>query len=112
MEIINQTYPDEPTTVESKEHWERSYPQGNPWLRYVVESADGRFIGLGDCMNPYWMQAPGVYTTYIVIAPAWRRREIGQALLAVLEPFGRQQGAARLWADCREDVSFQSFGGR
>jgi RimJ/RimL family protein N-acetyltransferase len=105
VEILNRIYPDEPTTVAQEEHWEKSYPADNPRRRYAVETEDGRFIGVGDCMRPYWMQAPGVYTIYALVAPEWQRRGIGRRLLAALEPFGRTQGATRLWSDCREDFA-------
>ncbi len=103
VEIFNRTWVDEPSTVAQEEHWERSYPKDNPRLRYAVETGAGRFIGLGNCMRPFWMDAPGVYTLDIVLAPEWRHRGIGQALLARLEPYARTQGAERIHTDCRED---------
>jgi len=105
VDILNQTYPDEPTTVAQEAHWERSYPKDNPRLRYAVETGEGRFIGMGVCLNPFWMHAPGVYELYIVMAHAWQHRGIGRALLAQLEPFASQQGATRIWTDCREDFA-------
>ncbi len=103
VEIFNRTWVDEPSTVAQEEHWEKSYPKDNPRLRYAVEAGDGHFIGLGNCMRPFWMDAPGVYTLDIVLAPEWRRRGIGQALLARLEPYAHTQGAERIHTDCRED---------
>lgn len=100
--LFNLEYPDEPMTVEQEEHDERSYPAGNPRLRFAVETDGGRFIGFGVCMFPFWMEAPGVYQIYGIVDPAWRGRGIGQALLAELEPYARGQGAERLWTDCRE----------
>lgn len=44
--ILNQIYADEPTTVEQEQHWERTYPAGNPRLRRVAETEDGRMVGL------------------------------------------------------------------
>lgn len=105
VEIFNRTWVDEPSTVAQEEHWEKSYPQDNPRLRYAVEAGDGRLIGLGNCMRPFWMDAPGVYTLDIVLTPEWRHRGIGQALLARLEPFARTQGAERIHTDCREDFA-------
>jgi GNAT superfamily N-acetyltransferase len=105
-DVLNATYPDEPTTVEEQEHWEKIYPLDNPRLRFVVETEAGEFIGMGLCQNPYWLEASDVYTAYAVVAPAWRHRGVGRALFARLEPFAVAQGAARLHApDCREDLT-------
>ena len=60
-DIINRTFPDEPTTVENMEHWERIYPKDNPRLRYSVEWEDGRTVAVGACFNPFWMTSPGAY---------------------------------------------------
>ena len=106
VDIRNRVYPDTPTTVETEEHFEAVYPKDNPRKRIAVESRDGQLIGFGDCMNPFWMKAPGVYTIWAIVDPDWRRRGIAQALFAELEPLGRGQGATRLWADCREDFDF------
>lgn len=114
-EIVNLEYPDEPTTVEQELHWERSYPPGNPRLRLAVEDADGRLIGLGACEKPFWAIAPGVYTAYALVHPDWRRHGIGQALMARFEPYAREQGAEKLWSDCRESqghsISFLNAAG-
>jgi GNAT superfamily N-acetyltransferase len=105
-DALNATYPDEPTTLEEQEHWERVYPADNPRLRLSAESEAGEFIGMGQCQNPFWLDAPGVYNAYAVVAPAWRHRGVGRALFARLEPFAVSQGAARLHVpDCREDIT-------
>lgn len=104
VDILNRTYPDVPTSIEGEEHFEKAYPPNNPRLRLAVETSDHRFVGVGACLNPFWLKAPGVYWIWILIDPDWRRRGIGQALLARLEPFGRARHAARLWSDCREDL--------
>jgi RimJ/RimL family protein N-acetyltransferase len=101
--IHNRTYPDEPVTVEMVEHWERTYPQDNPRLRYVVEWEDDQVVASGSCMHPIGMTTPGAYWVDVMVHPDFRHRGIGQALLAAVEPFGWSQGAARLWANCRED---------
>lgn len=105
VEVVNQTYPDEPTTVEQEEHWERIYPKDNPRLRFVAETAAGEFAGLGDCMRPYWLHAPGIFNVFVIIAHGWRRRGIGRALLGKLETYARDQGVERLHTDCREDFA-------
>jgi mycothiol synthase len=104
--VLNATYPDEPTTLAEQEHWERTYPRDNPRLRFSAETEDGQFVGFGQCMNPFWLEASGVYTIYAIVAPQWRHRGIGQALVARLEPFAIAQGAQRIHApDCREDFA-------
>jgi RimJ/RimL family protein N-acetyltransferase len=103
VEIGNKTFPDTTTTVEQEEHWEKTYPEGNPRLRFTVETTGGEIVGSGSCMYPFWMNDLGVYSIYAQVDPAWRRRGIGQALFAQLEPYGWQQGAKKLWTDCRED---------
>jgi hypothetical protein len=63
-DVLNATYPDEPTTLAEQEHWERVYPQDNPRLRFAAETEAGEFIGFGQCVKPFWRFAPGVYTIY------------------------------------------------
>ena len=81
VDISNRTWPDDPSTVEEEEYHEKTYPPDNPRLRLVVENAEGKFIGMGVCLRPFWMRAPGVYFMWIMLDPDWRRRGIGQALL-------------------------------
>lgn len=102
VDISNRTWPDDPSTVEEEEYNEKTYPPDNPRLRLVIENAGGKFIGMGVCLRPFWMRAPGVYVMWIVIDPGWRRRGMGQALLPRLEAYGREQGAEKLWTGCRE----------
>ncbi len=116
VSIWNRSFPDTPTTVEQEEFWEKSYPADNPRLRFVVETTGGAVVGQGSCMFPFWMQnSMGVYSIYAVVDPTWRGRGIGRALFARLEPYAWQQGAQRLWTDCREDhadaIRFLEAGG-
>ena len=106
VDISNRTWPDDPTTIENEEYFEKTYPPDNPRLRYAVENSRGQFIGAGTCLLPFWIEAPGVYMMWITIDPDWRRRGIGQVLLAEFESYAQQQGAEKLWTDCREDMGF------
>ncbi len=105
VDIVNLEYHDEPTTLEQELHWEHSYPQDNPRLRLAVEDANGHLIGMGACEKPFWSSAPGVYIVYGLVHPDWRKRGIGQALLARHEAYAREQRAEKLWSDCRESQS-------
>ncbi|HSD82881.1 MAG TPA: GNAT family N-acetyltransferase [Anaerolineae bacterium] len=106
VDIRNRTSPDEPHTVEQVEYQERTYPADNPRRRYAVESAEGKFIGLGACEQPLQLKAPGVYFLWMIVDPDWRRCGIGQALLAQLAEYARQQGAQRLWTACKENQDY------
>lgn len=103
VETINLCYPDEPTTIEQMEYWESSYPQENPRLRAVAEWQGGKVAGFAACLNPFWIATPGAYWLELVVHPEFRRRGAGSALLATVEPYAWQQGAQRLWSNCRED---------
>jgi len=105
VDISNRTWPDDPTTIENEEYFEKTYPPDNPRLRYAVENSQGQFIGVGTCLLPFWIAAPGVYMMWITVDPDWRQCGVGQALLAEFEPYARQQGAEKLWTDCREDMA-------
>ncbi len=106
VEIANRIYPDDPNTVENEEYFESIYPPENPRLRYAIENDQGKFIGIGNCILPFWQHAPGVYMMWIVLDEQWRRRGIGRAMLANLEVYARQQGAEKLRSDCREDQAY------
>lgn len=101
--ILNQVYPDEPTSVEQQEHWERTYPAGNPRLRRIAESEDGQLVGYGVCLYPFWTSQPDFHNVSVAVDPAWQRRGIGQALLAAVAPFAEAQGFHKLRTSCKED---------
>lgn len=106
VDIGNRTWPEDPTTVEKEEYDERTHPADKPRLRLIVESTAGQFLGLGVCQYPFWMEAAGVYFIWMNVAPEWRRRGIGQALLPRLEAYARQQGATKTWTDCRDHQDY------
>lgn len=101
--ILNSVFPDEPSTIEQEEHWERTYPAGNPRVRRVAETGDGLMVGYGSCMRPFWSSLEDVYDLFVVVDPAWQRRGIGQTLLAAVAPFAQAQGIAKLRTSCKED---------
>jgi len=105
VEINNLIYSPERTTVEQELYWESIYPEDNPRLRHTAENDDGRVVAVSACLRPFWMNAPGVYWMGIMVHPEWQRRGIGQAILALLKPFAREQGATILRSDCREDFA-------
>jgi GNAT superfamily N-acetyltransferase len=100
VEIHNLLYAPERTTVEQELHWDRIYPPEYARLRRLAVSGDGRAVGVGACLLPYWMIAPGVLWIEIVVHPEWQRRGIGRAILAELEPFAREKGGTRLRTNC------------
>jgi mycothiol synthase len=120
VEIVNLEYPDEPTTLEQEQYWERTYPGENPRLRLAIENGEGQLIAMGACEKPFWAIAPGVYTTVGAVHPSYRGQGIGQELLARFMSYAVEQGAEKLWTDCRESqahsirflkaAGFQQFG--
>jgi mycothiol synthase len=105
VEIQNLIFSPERTTVEQELYWDSIYPQDNPRLRLTAENDAGLAVAMGVCLRPFWMIAPGVYWLGITVHPEWQRRGIGQAMLALLERFAREQGATILRTDCREDFA-------
>jgi GNAT superfamily N-acetyltransferase len=108
VEINNLIFSPERTTVEQELYWESIYPRENPRQRWTAENEDGQAVGFGSCLRPFWMDAPGVYWLGITVHPEWQRHGIGQAMLAALESFARQQGATILRTDYREDFAATS----
>jgi GNAT superfamily N-acetyltransferase len=105
VEIHNLIYSPERTAVEQELYRESVYPQDNPRRRHAAETVDGRVVAVSACLRPFWMIAPAVFWLGIEVHPEWRRRDIGQAMLAALEPFAREQGATILRTNCREDFA-------
>ena len=101
--ILNQVFADEPTTLEKEEHWEHTYPAGNPRLRLVAETEEGQVAGYGECQHPFWTAQPDFYSVFVIVAPAWQHRGIGQALLTTLTPFAQEHGFPKLRTSCKED---------
>jgi mycothiol synthase len=105
VEIHNLIFAPERTTVEQELYWDSIYPQDNPRLRLTAENDAAQPVAVGDCLRPFWMIAPGVFWLGIMVRPEWQQQGIGQAMLAVLEPFARDQGATVLRTNCREDFA-------
>ena len=105
VEINNLIYSPERTTVEQELYWESIYPQENPRLRHTAETVDGKVVAVNACLRPFWMIASSAFWLGIEVCPEWQRRGIGQAMLAALEPFAREQGGMILRTNCREDFA-------
>ena len=103
--LHNRTFADEPTTVAQHEHWERTYPEGNPRERKVAELSNGQIVGYGECQYPFWTTEPDFYNLFVIVDPDWQHRGIGQALLRSVAPYAQAQGVAKLRTHCREDFS-------
>jgi mycothiol synthase len=101
--ILNSVFPDEPSTLEQEEHWERTYPADNPRVRRVAETDDGLMVGYGSCMRPFWTAQPDFFQVFVAVDPAWQRRGIGQSLLAAVAPFAEENGFTKLRTSCKED---------
>jgi ribosomal protein S18 acetylase RimI-like enzyme len=102
--LLNDVFPDEPSTLEQYEHSERTYPADNPRIRRVAEMDDGQMVGYGECQRPFWSSLEDAYSVFVAVAPVWQRRGIGEALFTAVAPFASTQGAARLRTYCREDA--------
>lgn len=102
-DILNAIYPDEPSTLEQNEYWERTYPADNPRLRRVAVADTGEVVGLAECQRPFWSNITDSYAVFVAVAPAWQGRGIGQALLAAVTPFAPAQGAVRVRGNSKED---------
>lgn len=101
--LLNNIYPDEPSTLEQSEHWEKSYPADNPRVRRVAETNGGQVVGYGECQRPFWSNQIDAYAVFVAVAPDWQHGGIGQALLAAVWPFAQAQGMTRLRTNCKED---------
>jgi ribosomal protein S18 acetylase RimI-like enzyme len=71
-----------------------------PWacweLGWVAE-VDGEIRGFAAVEYESWHERMVLWFLYI--APAWRRRGVGRALLAQVEAHGREQGATHVWLE-------------
>ena len=82
-------------------HMEQASPEPNR-LRFVVEDSAGAvvaFAGTGD--GGLFRSPDGSWRVNVRVDPAWRRRGVGSALLARLEPHAAGKGAKRLIAAVR-----------
>jgi ribosomal protein S18 acetylase RimI-like enzyme len=106
VDIRTRTSPEHPGSQERMEYFEKTYPADNPRLRYVVENAEGKCIGLGTCERSTFISVPGMYFMWIVVDPDYRGRGIARALLPRFEAYAREQGMEKLWASCKEDQDY------
>lgn len=71
-----------------------------PWARWDrgwVAEADGGIVGFATAEYEAWHARMVLWFLYI--APAWRRRGVGRALLAEVEGHGRGVGASHVWLE-------------
>lgn len=71
-----------------------------PWARWDrgwVAEAEGAIVGFATAEYEAWHARMVLWFLYI--APAWRRRGVGRALLAEVEGHGRSAGATHVWLE-------------
>ena len=101
--ILNQVFADEPTTLE-KAGTLGAHLSG----RQPAPAPRGRDRGWTG--SRLWRVPTSVldgptdfYSVFVIVAPAWQHRGIGQALLATLTPFAQEHGFPKLRTSCKED---------
>ncbi|HUJ61174.1 MAG TPA: GNAT family N-acetyltransferase [Kofleriaceae bacterium] len=67
------------------------------WERGWVAEAGGAIRGFATVEHEPWHQRLVLWFLYI--APEWRRRGVGRALLAEVESHGRELGASHVWLE-------------
>lgn len=67
------------------------------WDHGWVAEADGAIRGFATVEHQAWHQRLVLWFLYV--APAWRRRGVGRALLAAVEDHGRALAASHVWLE-------------
>jgi len=71
------------------------------WSRWdhgwVAHEQDGEIRGFATVEHEQWHQRLNLWFLYI--APAWRRRGVGRALVERVEAHGREVGASHVWIE-------------
>lgn len=71
------------------------------WARWdhgwVAEADDGSIVGFATVEYEAWHQR--LILWFLYIAPTWRRRGVGRALLADVEAHARDVGATHVWLE-------------
>ena len=71
------------------------------WARWkdgwVAEAEDGTIVGFATVEHEPWHQR--LILWFLYIAPAWRRRGVGRALLAEVETHARSLRATHVWLE-------------
>jgi ribosomal protein S18 acetylase RimI-like enzyme len=74
-----------------------------PWARWdrgwVAEDAEGGKPIVGFATAEYEAWHARLVLWFLYIAPAWRRRGVGRALLGEIESHGRSVGATHVWLE-------------
>lgn len=71
-----------------------------PWARWNVgwvAEAGGEIRGFATAAHEAWHER--VILWFFYVAPAWRRRGVGRALLATVEAHAREVGANHVWLE-------------
>lgn len=92
----------EPPTPALLAEWEGNAPAGLIRQRLVAFDDAGALIGFADTASWPW-ELPGQFWLSVVVAPDARHRGLGARLAAESLAFAREQGAARLDAEVRDN---------
>jgi GNAT superfamily N-acetyltransferase len=97
--LLGVFYSDGLTPQEMRE-WHERFPADGKRSRLVAD-ADGRIVGYANVSHGLWDRR-GKFSLTLVVEPEYRRRGIGQVLLAAAERFAREQGGAELATTARD----------
>lgn len=90
-------------SLEDARRWEKNNPQPKR-LQLLVHDSAGEIMAQGMTTDGgVFARGDGVFRLGLRVAPEWRRRKVGSALLSALEAHGRQEGATRLTTTVRGD---------
>ena len=95
--------PAQQQSAEMARHWETSNPQPKRLL-LLVEDGSGQLQAMGQASDGgVFSRGDGVYRLGLRVAPEWRRKGVGTALLDALAAHARAQGATKLTTSIRGD---------
>jgi GNAT superfamily N-acetyltransferase len=94
----------EPVTDAALHESERARPEGEIRQRLVAVDPAGAIVGFGEAGRVPWHK-PGLFWTFVVVAPEVRTRGIGSSLFASMLEFSRGQGSLTMRACVRENCA-------